>query len=96
MGLKLTTTQLERFLSYLAILQIWNSKINLTSIIDPFSIIRLHFIDSLAIAPFVSSEGRVLDIGSGAGLPGIPLKIVLPQKETLLVEAQRKKVNFLK
>ena len=95
-GLRLTNNQLEKFFSYLSLLQTWNSKINLTSIKDPSSIIRLHFLDSLAITPFISPNSRMLDIGSGAGLPGIPVKIALPQKEVVLVESQRKKANFLK
>ena len=96
LGLSLSQKQIDSFSSYLSLLLIWNSRFNLTSIKTPTLIIRLHFIDSLAIAPFIRPTGRLLDVGSGAGFPGIPLKIISPKKEVILVEPQRKKANFMR
>lgn len=96
LGLTLSQNQIDTFFSYLSLLLTWNSRVNLTSIKNPTRIVRLHFVDSLAIAPFISPIGRILDVGSGAGFPGIPLKIISPKKEVILVEPQRKKANFLR
>lgn len=96
LGLGLSHQQVTAFSSYLSLLFSWNSRFNLTSIKAPALITRLHFIDSIAIAPFILPSGRIMDVGSGAGFPGIPLKIVFPAKEVFLVESQRKKANFLR
>lgn len=96
LGLKLSQKQIDAFSCYLSLLLAWNSRFNLTAITSPKPIIRLHFIDSLAIAPFISPSGRTLDVGSGAGFPGIPLKIISPKKELTLVESRRRKANFLR
>lgn len=74
----------------------WNLRINITSITDPSDIAVKHFLDSLAAAPLIPPEGALLDIGSGGGFPGIPLKILLPSLSVTLIDASRKKVNFLK
>jgi 16S rRNA (guanine527-N7)-methyltransferase len=74
----------------------WNLKINLTSITHPRDIAIKHFLDSLAPVQFIPDEGRLLDIGSGGGFPGIPLKILKPSLSVLLIDGVRKKVNFLK
>lgn len=99
------------FERYQALLLKWNKKINLTAITDPEEILDKHFLDSLAILPELanrltnvsretfSTEGlriSVLDIGCGAGFPGIPLKIVAPQIELTLVDSVKKKCDFLK
>jgi 16S rRNA (guanine527-N7)-methyltransferase len=80
---------------YLSELTKWGSKINLTSEKDEQSILKNHVFDSLLYAKAISSEGKVLDIGSGAGFPGIPLKIVSPEQEFVLVESRRKRASFL-
>jgi 16S rRNA (guanine527-N7)-methyltransferase len=74
----------------------WNRKINLTSITLPQDIAVKHFVDSLAPAQFISENARLLDIGSGGGFPGIPLKILKPSLSVLLIDGVRKKANFLK
>jgi 16S rRNA (guanine527-N7)-methyltransferase len=74
----------------------WNEKINLTAITDPRDMAIKHFIDSLAVAPFVPTCGSVLDMGTGAGFPGIPLKILYPHVRMTLIDAVLKKVNFIK
>jgi len=92
----LSSDQVDRFVSYLALLSQWNDTFNLTSISDPVAVVRLHFLDSLAITPFLDKSGPLLDIGSGAGFPGMPLKIVFPYMAITLVEPRRKRVNFLR
>jgi 16S rRNA (guanine527-N7)-methyltransferase len=74
----------------------WNRKINLTAITDPRDIAIKHFLDSLAPSKFIPEEVRVLDMGSGGGFPGIPLKILKPSLSVLMIDGVRKKVNFLK
>ena len=74
----------------------WNRKINLTAITDPREIAIKHFLDSLTPAGCIPDRGRLLDIGSGGGFPGIPLKIFKPSISVLLIDAVRKKINFLK
>ena len=86
----------EQLLIYLAEWKRWNAKINLTAETDEYSIIDRHIRDSLQYARAVSPGTRVVDIGSGAGFPGIPLKVALPSLEMVLVENQRKRANFLK
>jgi len=87
--------QVDAFLGYLKLLMHWNLRINLTSICEPERIVRLHFLDSLAIFHSIDREGRMMDMGSGAGFPGIPIKIIYPEKEVYLFEARRKRSSFL-
>ncbi len=86
----------EQLLIYLAEWKRWNAKINLTAETDEYSVIDRHIRDSLQYARAVSPGARVVDIGSGAGFPGIPLKVAQPSLEMVLVENQRKRANFLK
>jgi 16S rRNA (guanine527-N7)-methyltransferase len=95
LDITLSVEQIQLFLSYLHILQVWNTKINLTSIKDEKEIVIRHFLDALTIFHFVKGQSRVLDIGSGAGFPGIPLKIVNPSIEITLLDSTQKKVYFL-
>lgn len=74
----------------------WNRKINLTAITDPREVAIKHFLDSLMPAGCIPDRGRLLDIGSGGGFPGIPLKIFKPSISVLLIDGVRKKINFLK
>ncbi len=74
----------------------WNKTTNLTAINDPFEVAVKHFLDSLAPARLISPGATLLDIGSGGGFPGIPLKVVIPSLKVTLVDASRKRANFLK
>ena len=74
----------------------WTKTINLTTIVDPFEVAVKHFVDSLAPARRITPEAILLDIGSGGGFPAIPLKVVIPTLSITLIDASRKKVNFLK
>ena len=96
-GLAVEEVQAERFLQYLTHLMEWNKTINLTAIVDPSEVIIKHFIDSLAalVATSFSKNSLVLDIGSGGGFPGIPLKIMRSDLKLVLVEPVQKKCSFL-
>ena len=80
---------------YLQLLLKWNQKINLTAEKDPEEILKKHVFDSLQYCRAIEPGSCVMDIGSGAGFPGIPLKIVFPELELVLVESQRKRCSFL-
>ena len=83
-------------LSYLALLDRWNKTYNLTAIRDRRAMVSLHLLDSLAMHPFVRDIGDLADLGSGAGLPGIPLAIAVPTLQVTLVESNGKKARFLR
>lgn len=96
LGIELTAKQSEDFAKYLRELEYWNKKINLTSLNTERDIILKHFIDSIAICPYIPDRSVILDIGSGAGFPGIPLSIVRPDTQVILLESREKRVYFLK
>jgi 16S rRNA (guanine527-N7)-methyltransferase len=96
MGVSLGAQQVELFWLYLQELLEWNKTFSLTGIKNLDDIIVKNFIDSLTPLPYLDSSGRLLDIGSGAGFPSMPLKIACPELEVQLVEASRKKVSFIK
>jgi len=88
---------LAAFESYSKELLDWNTRINLTAITDPQDVLLKHFLDSLSLLKaYTNPEARLLDIGSGAGFPGLPLKIVRPQWHVTLLEATGKKTHFLR
>jgi 16S rRNA (guanine527-N7)-methyltransferase len=74
----------------------WNAKVNLTAITAPEEVLEKHFLDSLAVLPEVEGAASLLDLGAGAGFPGIPLKLARPALTVTLVDAVGKKVGFLK
>ena len=73
----------------------WNNKINLTAITKEEDIILKHFIDSISINEYLKEKNKIMDIGTGAGFPGIPLKIINPNMEFILVDSLNKRINFL-
>ena len=97
LGLTIEEVHAEQFTRYLTHLIEWNKSINLTAIIDPKDIIIKHFVDSLTalIVTNFPQNSVVLDVGSGGGFPGVPLKIVRPDIKLVLVEPVRKKNSFL-
>ncbi len=97
LGLTIGEIHADQFMRYLAHLIEWNKAINLTAIIDPKEIIIKHFVDSLTalVATSFPQNGLVLDVGSGGGFPGIPLKIVRSDMRLVLIEPVLKKCSFL-
>ena len=93
-GIRLNEKQVESFDLYLRELLKWNQKINLTAIRTEKGIVLKHFLDSLSAFPYLSKTVSLLDIGSGAGFPGIPLKIIHPPLEITLIDSVRKKIDF--
>jgi 16S rRNA (guanine527-N7)-methyltransferase len=94
MGLALPAEMQQKLLEFIALLEKWNRIYNLTAVRDPQQMLTHHILDSLAILPFVNGL-RVLDIGSGAGLPGIPLALARPDLEFVLLDANAKKTRFM-
>ena len=100
MGISLDSTQLGKFQRYYRELALWNSKMNLTTVTGWEDVVSAHFLDSLSIATALPSETRTarsfIDIGAGAGFPGIPMKIAFPGMRGLLLDATARKVEFLR
>lgn len=94
MGLDLPAGSADRLLSYVAALQKWNSAYNLTAIRDPRDMVVKHVLDSLVVSPHVKS-GSLLDVGTGAGLPGLVLAMVRPDLRVDLLDSNSKKTRFL-
>ncbi len=96
-GFPLTDLQINQYITYWTQLKRWNSRINLTSIRDDYGIIVKHFLDSLSVLHCfpIKPCDSVIDIGTGAGFPGVPIKIHLPKIRLVLVESSLKKVSFL-
>jgi 16S rRNA (guanine527-N7)-methyltransferase len=92
----LTDHQLDLFHVYLEELWSWNRKFNLTGLEDRKRMVIELFLDSLIPSPFLPGEGNLLDVGSGAGLPGLPLKIHCPLRNAFLLEPNSKKASFLR
>jgi 16S rRNA (guanine527-N7)-methyltransferase len=92
--LDLSAQQKEALLNYLSLLGKWNKTYNLTAIHEPERMLTHHILDSLALTPYVA-KGALLDVGSGAGLPGIPLAIALPDLPVTVMDASQKKCGFM-
>jgi 16S rRNA (guanine527-N7)-methyltransferase len=95
LGVKVSATLLEHLRLYLEELQVWNAKTNLTGLKNPRDIIIKHFLDSLAVLRFVEPGTSLVDLGSGAGFPGLVLKLARPSLKLILVESRQKKAAFL-
>ena len=95
LSIKINDEQYKQFYEYMNLLIEWNEKINLTAIVEPEDIILKHFIDSLTINKYIGNDQKIADIGTGAGFPGIPLKIANPQNEFVLIDSLNKRIKFL-
>ena len=94
LGVELSASQQEQLLAYLALLIKWNKAYNLTAVRNPDEMVSRHLLDSLSVMPFIHSE-RWLDVGSGGGMPGIPLAILHPEKQVTVLDSNGKKTRFL-
>lgn len=96
-GIRITLEQAGKFQTYMELLLEWNEKLNLTAITQPDEIVEKHFVDSLTVltALNIKTGAKVLDVGTGAGFPGIPLKIVRPDLQMTLLDGSNKRLNFL-
>jgi len=96
LGVELSAQQHEQLLAYLALLIKWNKAYNLTAVRDPNEMVSRHLLDSLSVVPFVTEAGdNWLDVGSGGGMPGIPLAILFPERKFTLLDSNGKKTRFL-
>lgn len=85
----------DQFYTYMEILIKWNKNINLTAITEPEEVLQKHFIDSLTILPYIEENATIIDVGTGAGFPGIPVKIAKENTKVILLDALNKRLNFL-
>jgi 16S rRNA (guanine527-N7)-methyltransferase len=94
MGMDLPETAPGKLIDYLGLLSHWNRAFNLTAIRDSDEMLSKHLLDSIGVMPYIG-EGLILDVGSGAGLPGIPLAIAMPRNRFVLIDSNGKKTRFL-
>lgn len=94
LDLNLSEQAVEQLMHYLALLQKWNKVYNLTAIRDPQEMLVKHLLDSLAVAPHITGQ-RLIDVGTGGGVPGIPLAICYPERQVDLLDSNSKKTRFL-
>lgn len=95
LSITLEDDQLDKLLVYVTFLDKWNHHYNLSAIRDPAQMVSYHILDSLAVAPYVANCQRMLDVGTGAGLPGLVLAICYPQHHFTLLDGNGKKIRFL-
>lgn len=95
LNINLSENQLEQFYDYMNILTEWNKVMNLTAITEPKEIIIKHFVDSLTVLNKIDKKATIIDVGTGAGLPGIPIKIACPSVKVVLLDSLNKRINFL-
>lgn len=96
LGVEVSPEQRQQLLAYLALLIKWNKAYNLTAVRDPDEMVSRHLLDSLSVVPYVRDAGdNWLDVGSGGGMPGIPLAILFPERRFTLLDSNGKKTRFL-
>ena len=94
-NIEISENQAKKFYDYMNLLLEWNKKINLTAIIEPDEVILKHFIDSLTSIRFLKGNEKIIDVGTGAGFPGIPIKIMFEDTNIVLADSLNKRINFL-
>ena len=94
-GIELSDAIRQKLLDYLSLMHKWNKVHNLTAVRDPEDMVTLHLLDSLSVLPHINAK-RLLDVGSGAGLPGIPLALCLPHLQVTVMDSSHKKTSFLR
>ena len=94
-NINLTENQIEKFYKYMKLLLEWNEKINLTAITDENEIVLKHFVDSLTVLKYIKEDDKIIDVGTGAGFPGIPMAIMMPNTKITLLDSLNKRINFL-
>lgn len=97
LNITLNDQQISQFVNYFDLLVDWNSRMNLTSITEFDQVLKKHFVDSISLLSYesISSSSKIIDVGTGAGFPGIPLKILLPDTEIVLMDSLNKRITFL-
>lgn len=95
LGVRFSVEQIDEFYKYMNLLIEWNEKMNLTAITEPKEIILKHFIDSLTILKYIDDNSKLVDVGTGAGFPGVPLSIMNPTLKITLVDSLNKRLIFL-
>lgn len=94
-NIEINDEQIKKFMNYMNLLLEWNEKINLTAITQPEEVKLKHFVDSLTVLKYINDDDKVIDIGTGAGFPGIPLKIMKENTKITLLDSLNKRINFL-
>ena len=94
-NIEINEEQIKSFEKYMNLLLEWNEKINLTAITQPDEVKLKHFVDSLTVLKYINDDDKVIDIGTGAGFPGIPLKIMKENTKITLLDSLNKRINFL-
>ena len=94
-NIEINDNQVQKFYEYMNLLLEWNEKINLTAITEPDEVILKHFVDSATILKYIKNDMKIVDVGTGAGFPGIPLNIIDANSKYTLVDSLNKRINFL-
>ena len=95
LNFEVSNLQIDMFFCYMELLIEWNKKFNLTAILKPEEIIQKHFIDSATVLKYLDGVDSLIDVGTGAGFPGIPVKILKPELKVTLLDSLNKRVRFL-
>lgn len=96
MGIQISSEQAAQFAQHAQVLMEWNQKINLTAITDPVEMAIKHFVDAVASLHHIPVNALLLDMGTGGGFPGLPLKVMRPQQAMVLIDSVRRKINFVR